>query len=566
MVGEQSLVEFARRNHMLQAGVPVTPSAFMLQKRSTTEEDDDTVDTPEDRADAENASNQQKPDDIAQVNDEEDQNEGDEANANMEDLSNTENATAQSNVEDTAQVNKQHAQNVDDTAKEDKQPENASDDSSYHPDEDSERESGEEEESQVSVEEDANDETALATKGRKSNANDTAQADKERGTNDANTAQGILEEETSCADTAQRSNRNAEDADEPANVYDTLSFIDALREENMFEDEDDDTNICVNPQEESESDQESVEAYSEVDMDVYSDAVSDDEEVQFDLSKDTLRTMASTGWTVYEQEDSSQLTLDGATDLYDGEYGPTTSAVAFAEYPLGMFFYFLPKAMWIRIAEETNRYRAQIFERLVEERMRSQERRQSSNPNYEAESDDKIRQKLSKWKPVQAHEIVHYIGLLVARTLCPKRTALAEHWATSEDGAVPRGTFGKFMSRQRFEDITRYLHFNDNSSDRRRYDKAWKVRPLLQVTQKTFNRGYRLGKYLSFDEGMVGSRHQYNPMRVYMSDKPTKWGTKFFMLCCAKTGYCSRYELFHSIQHKLWSTNSCAVPLYTSTN
>ncbi|KAJ0407209.1 hypothetical protein ATCC90586_004521 [Pythium insidiosum] len=123
------------------------------------------------------------------------------------------------------------------------------------------------------------------------------------------------------------------------------------------------------------------------------------------------------------------------------------------------------------------------------------------------------------------------------------RVAMARHWSTQEDGAVPRGTFGRFMSRSRFEDIVRFLHFNNNSDTNHLRDRAWKVRPVLQVVEKTFRRGFLLGKTISFDEGMVGSRHRMNPMRVYMKGKPTKWGTKFYMTCCAETAYCARVEI-----------------------
>ncbi|KAJ0391969.1 hypothetical protein P43SY_001165 [Pythium insidiosum] len=126
------------------------------------------------------------------------------------------------------------------------------------------------------------------------------------------------------------------------------------------------------------------------------------------------------------------------------------------------------------------------------------------------------------------------------------RTMSATGWTIfneDEVGAVPRGTFGRFMSRKRFEDIARFMHFNNNADNTRFRDRAWKLRPVLQVVEKTFRRGFLLGKTISFDEGMVGSRHRMNPMRVYMSGKPTKWGTKFYMTCCAETSYCARIEI-----------------------
>ncbi|OWY91524.1 hypothetical protein PHMEG_00039863 [Phytophthora megakarya] len=90
----------------------------------------------------------------------------------------------------------------------------------------------------------------------------------------------------------------------------------------------------------------------------------------------------------------------------------------------------------------------------------------------------------------------------------------------------------------------KFLHFNSNMDTELRRDKAWKVRPLLQTIEKTFRRGYRLGKVISFDEGMMPNRSKFNPMRMFMPDKPSKYGTKFYMTCCAETAYCSRVEVY----------------------
>ncbi|OWZ23456.1 hypothetical protein PHMEG_0001653 [Phytophthora megakarya] len=40
------------------------------------------------------------------------------------------------------------------------------------------------------------------------------------------------------------------------------------------------------------------------------------------------------------------------------------------------------------------------------------------------------------------------------------------------------------------------------------------------------------------------NRSKYNPVRVFMPDKPSKYGTKLYMTCCAETAYCSRVEIY----------------------
>ncbi|POM67707.1 Hypothetical protein PHPALM_16241, partial [Phytophthora palmivora] len=155
-----------------------------------------------------------------------------------------------------------------------------------------------------------------------------------------------------------------------------------------------------------------------------------------------------------------------------------------------------------------------------------------------------IESSLRKFKAIKPHEIVHVMGLLFARVVAPMRDGLAGHWRQSEDGAIPRGTFSRYMKRERFETIMEFLHFNDSTSPAVKVDRAWKIRPILQTVEKTFRRGYRLGRVVSLDEGMIPNRSKLNPVRVFMPNKPSKYGTKFYMTCCADTAYCVRLEIY----------------------
>lgn len=166
--------------------------------------------------------------------------------------------------------------------------------------------------------------------------------------------------------------------------------------------------------------------------------------------------------------------------------------------------------------------------------------RREKAPSTVVLSVEEYRTKLQRKTAIQPHELIRFIGLLIARSLEPRRESLSRHWITKVEGALCRGTFGQFLSRDRFEEITRYIHFNDNSQQATSNDRAFKIRPVIQALQKTFFRGYRLGAKIAFDEGMIPMRHRRNPMRQYMSAKPNKWGTKFYLTCCAETAYCSR--------------------------
>ena len=89
---------------------------------------------------------------------------------------------------------------------------------------------------------------------------------------------------------------------------------------------------------------------------------------------------------------------------------------------------------------------------------------------------------------------------------------------------------------------TRYLHFTSNLDNQAKTDRAWKVRSISNVLQETFSKYYIPGLYLSFDEAVLPGESALHSFLMYFKDKPHKFGTKLFMLCCAKSAYCIRYK------------------------
>ncbi|KAJ8552527.1 hypothetical protein ON010_g10019 [Phytophthora cinnamomi] len=93
--------------------------------------------------------------------------------------------------------------------------------------------------------------------------------------------------------------------------------------------------------------------------------------------------------------------------------------------PLLTFFNFMPKSLWVMITEETSR----------------------GTGHRARETLAQIRRWLKAKSEYETHEILHVIGLLVARMLCPQRRRFADHWTMTEDGAIPAGTFDKPKSQ-----------------------------------------------------------------------------------------------------------------------
>ncbi|ETM99938.1 hypothetical protein PPTG_18527 [Phytophthora nicotianae INRA-310] len=302
--------------------------------------------------------------------------------------------------------------------------------------------------------------------------------------------------------------------DEPTlDAFDRDDFMEAFRAENLFGPVDiDDVNIS----DESfpcsvESDEESAFDEQESDEEEYVDEVESDPEFEdtsqgFRQDDRAMRELASSGWILYGEDHCADLKLDGAA-LCDGRWGTTKSAAAFAESPIGMFFYFLPKCLWKRIALESEVYRRRCIPAIAQQTRERQLAAQANDPKKSVRDLEDIINKLERQKPIREHEILHVAGILVARILCGHTDGLSKHWAVSEDGAVPRDTFGRYMKRERFRTITRFLHFTSPNSGDTTTDKAYQIRPILQVIEKGFyfvgtQRSDRLGwpKQLMFKQ------------------------------------------------------------------
>ncbi|ETO58707.1 hypothetical protein F444_22915 [Phytophthora nicotianae P1976] len=194
------------------------------------------------------------------------------------------------------------------------------------------------------------------------------------------------------------------------------------------------------------------------------------------LTKEQLRESAQTGWTTYFEADSSSLQLPGAK-LAHATAAPTELAQALGNSLEGLFFLFLPKSMWLSIATESNRYQLQYRTQAADGIMARQRRIKERRPGYKMKTLQQLQKEQLSFKPIQAHELVTFIGRLCARTLCPFREKMSNHWAVDAQGAVPKGTFGRYISTRCFEEIVRFLHFSDNHGPDARSTKPGRSSP-----------------------------------------------------------------------------------------
>lgn len=85
------------------------------------------------------------------------------------------------------------------------------------------------------------------------------------------------------------------------------------------------------------------------------------------------------------------------------------------------------------------------------------------------------------------------------------------------------------MPRTRFELILSALHFANNEEMLERsdpmYDRAFKVRPLINHFNQCFQAAREPSKQQSIDEHMIRFKG-HNSMKQYIKSKPIKWGFK----------------------------------------
>ena len=181
-----------------------------------------------------------------------------------------------------------------------------------------------------------------------------------------------------------------------------------------------------------------------------------------------------------------------------------------ATKPIDVFFDLWPLTLWQTISVECDRFRL-----------------------------------LNGWtqiKSITTQEIICYAGLLIARSLHPWSSGLRNHWRTSTEGPFEPGTFGSYMSRNRYDELGRCLHFADNT--KATSDKFYKVNVLVETLNETFKSIYVLGRGIAFDEGTVKALGRRVPAKMFNPMKPHKWGIKLFMTCCAETGFCAKFEVY----------------------
>lgn len=123
-------------------------------------------------------------------------------------------------------------------------------------------------------------------------------------------------------------------------------------------------------------------------------------------------------------------------------------------------------------------------------------------------------------------EIRRYLGMLTYMSVF-RYPNLRSYW-----GEYAFLGIHNTMSRNRFEEIRRFLHFNDNSAlpskSSEKYDRLYKARPIIDHFNQKFQ-SVPLPQHVCVDEQMCATKMR-SPIRQFLPNKPHKWGIKLFVL------------------------------------
>ncbi|XP_071490890.1 piggyBac transposable element-derived protein 4-like [Diadema antillarum] len=144
------------------------------------------------------------------------------------------------------------------------------------------------------------------------------------------------------------------------------------------------------------------------------------------------------------------------------------------------------------------------------------------------------------------------------------KPAIYLYWSTRSILQTP--IFGKSITRDRFKDILRYLHFCNNDArparDDNNRDPLFKIRKYYAKVTAAFQRVFTPGEFVSVDEGMIRFFGRLS-FKTYNPQKPAKYGMKAYKVC-DQSGYTWKFQLYTGKSNYRWRNHRGLVALVMS--
>ncbi|KAI8500688.1 hypothetical protein Bbelb_215060 [Branchiostoma belcheri] len=199
--------------------------------------------------------------------------------------------------------------------------------------------------------------------------------------------------------------------------------------------------------------------------------------------------------------------------------------------PIEYFDLYFTPAIIDRIVTETNRYAQQWID---------------ANRDYLVEKPHSVVNQWRKFGGTTPEEIRAFVGLILNMGLVTKST-LKGYWDVSNPNF---GTpwFVEHFSRDRFQLLVKFLHFNNNEEQPPCGDpghKLHKIKPIIDHFNTEFLNHYHPSQNISIDESMVGFKGKTPHIRQFMPQKRhARFGIKLWCVCDSLNGYTSHLEVY----------------------
>lgn len=128
-------------------------------------------------------------------------------------------------------------------------------------------------------------------------------------------------------------------------------------------------------------------------------------------------------------------------------------------------------------------------------------------------------EKFQVCQQVSVEEIMAYMGFMILMGIV-KLPSLSDYWKRNE--IFHYKPIASRITRDRFFEIQRYLHFSNNSTladpGTDGYDRLGKIRPVIQMINAELLALYHPHKEVSIDEAMIAFKGR-SSMKQYMPKK-----------------------------------------------
>ena len=150
-----------------------------------------------------------------------------------------------------------------------------------------------------------------------------------------------------------------------------------------------------------------------------------------------------------------------------------------------------------------------------------------------------------KYEPITPREIEAYFGFMILMGINQLPT-LHDYWR--KDSTYHYSPIADRIPRDRFMEISRFLHFTNNSDYMYQrtdpnYDRLWKIRPVITAISKKFLNTYNPHNTVSIDKAMIPFKGGCS-LKQYLPLKPVKRGIKVWVRADAINGYVSELNVY----------------------